>query len=136
MVTIKEYAKKQNKSVQAVYKQLNAKSNQKKLEGHIYKNEINGKMTTFLDEVAEEILSNSSKEAPVVLEKITSNERIESLEAENKALLIKIAELQEALLKEKDTVKLLQEDKIKLLEQKNEEQPKKKTLWQFLKGEK
>ena len=48
---------------------------------------------------------------------------------ENKALLLKVAELQEALLKEKDQVKLLQNEKIELLEAKNQKAEKK--WWQF-----
>lgn len=57
------------------------------------------------------------------------DEEIQRLEMENKALLLKVAELQEALLKEKDQVKLLQNEKIELLEAKNQKAEKK--WWQF-----
>lgn len=132
MVTIKEYAKKQNKTVQAVYKQLNAKSNKQRLEGHIYKNEINGKMTTFLDEEAEAILNNASKEAPIVIEKDNRNERIEELENQVKQLQAKIIELEERNsddLRESQKRILELTDKLLLLETK--EPPKKKHWWQW-----
>lgn len=126
MVTIKEYATSCNKSVQAVYQQMKRKENSEALEGHVFTRKINNKNTKMLDEIAVDILDESSKQSPLVVTQVENTEEIEKLRNENKNLLLKIAELQEsllaektALLNEKDQVKLLQQEKINLIEQKN-----------------
>lgn len=123
MVSIKEYAKNKGVSYEAVRKQVNRYKND--LAGHIEK--VN--RTQYLDEEAVAFLDNKRAENPIVIMDIERDEEIQRLEMENKALLLKVAELQEALLKEKDQVKLLQNEKIELLEAKNQKAEKK--WWQF-----
>lgn len=129
MITIKEYAEKQGKSVQAVYKQIRAKENAALLENHIFLQKVGNKTVKVLDDEAIEILNNASRQAPTVILQNSKDELIETLQAEkdqlaneNKALLVKVAELQEQLLQEKDNVKLLQQEKIALLEEKQDDQ--------------
>lgn len=74
-------------------------------------------------------LDSKRAESPIIIMESGKDEEIQRLEMENKALLLKVAELQEALLKEKDQVKLLQNEKIELLEAKNQKAEKK--WWQF-----
>lgn len=137
MITIKEFAELHGKSVQAVYKQIKSKENATLLEGHIFTEKINNKSVKMLDDVAVQILNDASKQSIQVIMQNDDRERIEQLETENKTLLIKIASLQEELIntqkelsKEKDNVKSLQNEKIELLEQKNELKTK---WWQFWK---
>lgn len=145
MVTVKEYAEQQGKSVQAVYKQMRAKENAALLENHIFLQKIGNKTAKVLDDEAVEILNNASKQAPTVVLKNDKDEQIEALKAEkellaneNKVLLVKVAELQEQLLQEKDNIKLLQQEKIALLEEKQDnqnQQPEdevKETFWSRL----
>lgn len=139
MITIKEYAELHGKSVQAVYKQLKSKENATLLEGHIFTEKINNKNVKMLDDIAVQILNDASKQSIQVIMQNDDRERIEQLETENKTLLIKIASLQEELIttqkelgKEKDNVKVLQSEKIELLEQKNQQESKTK-WWKFWK---
>lgn len=125
MISIKDYAKEHNITYEAVRKQI--KRYQKELDGHISK--IN--RTKFLDDFAVEFLNEKRKNNPVVIIEANKDERIQQLSEENKALLLKIADLQEQLLKEKDNVKLLQEEKIRLLERSHEE--KKSIFFKFFK---
>lgn len=129
MITVKEYAEQQGKSVQAVYKQIRAKENAALLENHIFLQKVGNKTAKVLDDEAVEILNNASRQAPTVVLQNGKDELIETLQAEkeqlaneNKALLVKVAELQEQLLQEKDNVKLLQQEKITLLEEKQDDQ--------------
>lgn len=138
MITIKEFAELHGKSVQAVYKQLKSKENATLLEGHIITKKINNKNIKMLDDIAVQILNDASKQSIQVIMQNDDRERIEQLETENKTLLIKIASLQEDLIntqkelsKEKDNVKILQNEKIELLEKK--EEPQQKKWWQFWK---
>ncbi|MCM1264233.1 MAG: hypothetical protein NC313_16095 [Butyrivibrio sp.] len=124
MLTIKEYAEKSGKSVQAVYKQIKAKENATLLEGHILLRKIGGKTIKVLDDDAVKVLDEASRQAPTVVLQSGKDDMIERLQeekeqlaSENKALLVKIAELQEQLIHEKDNVKLLQQEKIELLEE-------------------
>lgn len=123
MVSLKEYAKNKGVSYEAVRKQVNRYKDE--LKGHITK--VN--RTQYLDEEAVAFLDSKRAESPIVIMESGKDEEIQRLEMENKALLLKVAELQEALLKEKDQVKLLQNEKIELLEAKNQKAEKK--WWQF-----
>lgn len=114
MVTLKEYAKSKNITYEAVRKQVNRYKSE--LEGHIFKE----KRTQYLDEVAVEFLNNKRTENPIVIIETAKDEEIQRLQEENKMLLIKVSQLQDALLAEKDNVKALQEEKILLLEEKRE----------------
>lgn len=122
MVTLREYAKSKNISYEAVRKQVNRYK--KDLEGHIIKE----KRTQYLDDDAVAFLDSKRVESPIIVAEIEKDEEIQRLHNENKNLLIKVAQLQDDLLKEKDQVKLLQTEKIELLEEKNEES-KKKRFW-------
>lgn len=138
MVTIKEYAKTKGVSYEAVRKQVKRYHNE--LKGHISKvGRVN-----YLDEKAAEFLDSKRAESPIIIMETAKDEQIQRLQDENKALLIKVAELQDQLLKEKDAVKLLQSEKIELLqarEEKKEEETKQeqeeskeiKKWWQFWK---
>lgn len=123
MVSLKEYAKNKGVSYEAVRKQVNRYKDE--LKGHISK--VN--RTQYLDEEAVAFLDGKRAESPIIIMESGKDEEIQRLEMENKALLLKVAELQEALLKEKDQVKLLQNEKIELLEAKNQKAEKK--WWQF-----
>lgn len=134
MISIKDYAKSQNVSYEAVRKQVNRYK--KDLEGHIYK----VGRTQHLDDKAVEFLDSKRMENPVVVIKTSKDEEIQRLSDENKTLLMKIAELQDLLLQEKDNVKLLQQEKIALLEEKKEtqspqptEEKKRTSLWHIFK---
>lgn len=139
MITIKEYAESHGKSVQSVYKQMKSKENATLLDGHIVVEKINNKNVKMLDDVAVQILDDASKQSIQVVLQNEDKETIERLEEENKKLLLKIASLQEELINtqkelnnEKDNVKLLQSEKIELLEKKDEPQQK-KSWWKFWK---
>ena len=123
MGSLKEYAKNKGVSYEAVRKQVNRYKDE--LKGHISK--VN--RTQYLDEEAVAFLDSKRAESPIIIMESGKDEEIQRLEMENKALLLKVAELQEALLKEKDQVKLLQNEKIELLEAKNQKAEKK--WWQF-----
>lgn len=123
MVSLKEYAKNKGVSYEAVRKQVNRYKDE--LKGHISK--VN--RAQYLDEEAVAFLDSKRAESPIIIMESGKDEEIQRLEMENKALLLKVAELQEALLKEKDQVKLLQNEKIELLEAKNQKAEKK--WWQF-----
>lgn len=125
MVSIREYAQNKGVSYEAIRKQVNRYRND--LDGHISK--IN--RTQYLDEIAVEFLDSKRSENPIVVMETERDEEIKRLESENRALIVKVAELQDALLKEKDLVKLLQSEKIELLESKNHKSEKE--WWQFWK---
>ncbi|ELU5588343.1 hypothetical protein SCB17_002829 [Clostridium perfringens] len=59
-----------------------------------------------------------------ILLRVSNNEEIQWLSSKNKALLMKIAEPQEALLQEKYSVNFLQQEKIVLLESQSEREEK------------
>ena len=123
MVTIKEYAKNKGVSYEAVRKQLNRYSGE--LKGHITK----VGRTQYLDDDAVQFLDSKRAENPIIVMESSKDEELQRLEAENKTLLLKIAELQDELLREKDQVKQLQIEKIELLEAKTE-----KKRWGFWKS--
>lgn len=115
MISMKDYASENNVSYEAVRQQVKRYKNE--LEGHI----IQVSRTRYLDEEAVAFLDERRKKNPVVVMERTKDEEVERLEQENKMLLLKVAQLQEDLLKEKDQVKVLQGEKIALLEeQKNQ----------------
>ncbi len=120
LLTIKEYAKKKNVSYEAVRKQI-----QKYKDGELKDHIIRKNKTQYLDEFAVDFLDNRRRESPIMLVQMDKDEEIQRLTDENRMLLVKIAELQDALLKEKDEVKVLQQEKIELLEQKSKEPERK-----------
>ena len=118
LISIKEYAKNKKVSYEAVRKQIQ-KYKDDELKDHIIKQ---GK-AQFLDEYAVDFLDNRRRESPIMVVQLDKDEEIERLKAEKEVLILKVAELQEALLHEKDQVKFLQEEKIKFLEEKAEKKP-------------
>ena len=118
MITLRDYAKDKGISYEAVRKQVVRYKDD--LQGHVSKHN----RTQYLDDDAVAFLDAKRAESPIVIIEADKDAEIERLERENKRLLIKIAELQESLLQEKDAVKVLQYEKIKLLEQSKEEQSK------------
>lgn len=125
METIKEYAERKNVTYEAIRKQVTRYS--KELKGHIIKK---GRLQ-YLDEEAIQFLDAKRTESLIVVKEVTKNEEIQRLQADKEMLLVKVAELQELLLKEKDQVKQLQQDKIELMEEKKV--VAKKKWWQVLK---
>lgn len=130
MISLKDYAQKNRISYEAVRKQVNRYRNE--LGEHLIKK---GR-AQYLDETAEAFLDERRATNPIVIIESDKNERLEALENENTQLLIKIAAIQdelirtkEQLLQEKDTVKQLQLEKIELLEDKNSK-TKKRFFWQ------
>ena len=109
LLTVKEYAEIRHKSVQAVYKQMKSKENAAALEGHVHTRKVNNRDVQCLDEEAIRILNAASGNSVQVVLQTEDKERIAELEQEKQQLLIKIAELQDALIREKDKVQLLQE---------------------------
>lgn len=126
MISLKEYAKKKNISYEAVRKQVNRYRDE--LGEHLSKQ---GR-TQFLDEEAEQFLDDKRAANPVIIVEHDKDEQIEQLKAENKNLLLKVAALQEQLLQEKDNVKMLQQEKIELLETRgNDVKEEKKPWWKI-----
>ena len=87
MITIKDYAKQNGISHQAVYQMLGTHKDE--LDPHIVKQ---GR-TRFLTEKAVEILEQYRQQAPIVIDRQDQTERIKELEQERDNLLIKTADL-------------------------------------------
>lgn len=121
MISLKDYAREKGVSYEAIRKQVARYKDE--LEGHIIKE---GR-TQYLDDAAVEFLDHKRATNPVILLEASRDDEVQRLTDENKVLLLKVAELQDALLREKDAVKLLQEDKIALLEDKQQSRP----WWKF-----
>lgn len=113
-VTVKDYADSKGVTVQAVYKQL--KRHEKELENHIHIH----KKKRFLDEYAVDYLTQQSNETPTVILHNDQSDHIDRLEEENKNLLIRIAELQDVIIKKSEKIELLQEERAKFLLGENE----------------
>ena len=110
MISLKDYAREKGVSYEAVRKQVTRYKDE--LEGHITKEN----RTQYLDDAAVEFLNHKRATNSVILMEASRDDEVKRLSEENKALLLKVAELQDSLLKDKDEVKLLQEQKILLLE--------------------
>lgn len=110
MITISEYAKQKGVSYEAINAQIHR--NKEYLKGHIVKK---GR-TRYLTDKAVTFLNEKRQDNPVIVQQVNIDEELENLRVENKNLLIKVAELQEKLIGEQEAVKLLQEEKIILLE--------------------
>ena len=81
MVSIRDYAKMNNVSYEAIRQQV--KRYEDELNGHIIKQN----RTQFLDDVAVDILDQHRKENPVVIINKDTDSRLKQLEDENKNLL-------------------------------------------------
>ena len=116
VISIKDYAKQKNISYEAVRQQV--VRYKRELDGHLIKD---GRQQ-FLDEEAVAFLDAKRQKNPVAIIQMDKDERIEKLEEENKTLLQRVALVQDELLKEKDKVQTLLDEKkeeIKLLEAQN-----------------
>lgn len=87
MITVKQYAEERGITIQAVHQSMNGKRKKERLDGHVQV--IDG--IKWLDEEAVAILDESRNRSPIVWEKADANERIQELEREREAMLIKIA---------------------------------------------
>lgn len=117
VITLRDYAKQNNISYEAVRKQV--VRYQDELAGHL----IRDGRQQFLDEEAVAFLDARRQKNPVAIIQIEKDEKIEQLENENKQLLLKLATVQDALLAEKDKTDVLlaeKRDEIALLEADNE----------------
>ena len=92
MKTVKEYANSVGKSHQSVYKQLNSKKNKERLENHVWKQDG----TTYLDDVAIDIL-NESRQMSQIQNDIQAHEANDNLRKEVNDLKNKIINLQDEL---------------------------------------
>ena len=86
MITIRDYAKENNVSYEAIRKQI--KRYEDELNGHIIKQN----RTQFLDDIAVAILDQHRRENPVIIVNQDTDSRLKQLEDENKNLLIKVAQ--------------------------------------------
>lgn len=111
MISMKEYAKQKGITYEAVRKQVSRYKEE--LEGHISKSN----RTQYLDDEAVAFLDKKRAESPIIIMEQNKDDEILRLQDENKALLLKVAELQDALIHEKDRVQQLQDEKIALLEE-------------------
>ena len=127
-LTVREYADKHGKTVQAVYKQLQSKTLRTELAGHIKRRKRGNKYVLMLDEDAQAALTSSSRETPTIVQQIDNQERLDELERQVQVLTTKLLEVQDLLIKEQQTVKELQQKNISLLEEKAA--PTKKHWWQ------
>ena len=126
MITIRDYAKENNVSYEAIRKQI--KRYEDELNGHIIKQN----RTQFLDDIAVAILDQHRRENPVIIVNQDTDSRLKQLEDENKNLLIKVAQQADKISQLNEDLKnkieqmtsLLLEDKEKtlLLEQKKNQE--------------
>lgn len=117
VITLRDYAKKNNISYEAVRKQV--VRYQEELAGHLIKD---GRQQ-FLDEEAVAFLDARRQKNPVAIIQIGKDEKIEQLDEENKILLQQLATVQDKLLREKEKTAALLDEKnaqMALLEADNE----------------
>lgn len=124
MVTLKEYAARSHVTYEAV-RQL-VKTHEKALAGHIHKQ---GR-ARVLDDEACAYLDSVRKSNPVVILAESRDEEIDRLTAENKALMVQVMQLQDALLQERKRVSELQAAEVARLQ----EAQKPKGFWARLFG--
>lgn len=103
VITLRDYAKQNNISYEAVRKQVVRYADE--LGDHIIKD---GRQQ-FLDEEAVAFLDSKRQKNPVAIIQMDKDAQIKSLRNEKEALLIKIASIQDELLQEKNKVAQLQE---------------------------
>lgn len=118
MMTFKQYASRCGISYEAV-RQL-CRTHAEELQGHIHKE---GRART-LDDEGVSILDKARGGNPVVVMQQSRDEELQALREENKALLLKVAALQDELLQERGKVAELQEAEVKRLQAVAEEQPR------------
>ena len=92
IISIKDYAKSRNRTVQGVYQQISRKNNAELLKEHIITKEVGNRKVKFLDEYAVKVLDQSRNSVPAVIISTDKDEEIQALQVENKNLLVKVAE--------------------------------------------
>lgn len=92
MLTIRDYADRHHITYEAVRRQIAQYSDE--LGEHVI---VKGNRK-YLDDFAVEFLNDHRQDRPIIVADTSRDEQIAAAEAENKNLLIKIAELQERLL--------------------------------------
>lgn len=114
-MTIRDYAKERGISYESARKSV------RRFEGDLKGHTRMDGRTMLLDEEAVALLDEKRRGNPIVVVNEEKREEVERLRAENTALLHKIAELQDALLAEKDKVSGLLEEKMALLEERKQD---------------
>lgn len=119
MITIKDYAKQKGVSYEAIRKQI--KRYEDELEGHLVKQN----RFLMLDDEAVRFLDSKRSENPVIVYEQNKDEELEQLRHENKVLLIQmntvqdqLGKVQQKLIAEMNTTKLLTSEKVQYLEYK------------------
>ena len=108
MITVKEFAKKQHRTVQAVYQSIDRYKIQ--LDGHIQKI---GR-TSYLDDDAVAFLESKREQNPVVIYQQDKDEELEQLRKNADVMKAKIAELQEKINKGQENYIALQAENAEL----------------------
>ena len=106
-VTLKDYAESRGISYEAVRKQVSR--HREALDGHITKR---GK-TQLLDDEGVAYLDEHRSDKVIMMQPVV-NEDVRRLEAENKALLVKVAQLQEVIIQKGDQLLQIQREKHEL----------------------
>ena len=109
MITVKEFAKRQHRSVQAIYQSIDRYRLQ--LEGHITK----VGRTSYLDDEAVAFLETKREQNPVVIFQQDKDEELERLRQNADVMKAKIAELQETVNKSQQDYIALQKENSRLL---------------------
>ncbi|WP_281519244.1 hypothetical protein [Acidaminococcus timonensis] len=125
MITIKDYAKQKGVSYEAIRKQI--KRYEDELEGHLVKQN----RFLMLDDEAVRFLDSKRSENPVIVYEQNKDEELEQLRHENKVLLIQmntvqdqLGKVQQKLIAEMNTTKLLTSEKVQYLEYKAQAEQK------------
>lgn len=125
MITIKDYAKQKGVSYEAIRKQI--KRYEDELEGHLVKQN----RFLMLDDEAVQFLDSKRSENPVIVYEQNKDEELEQLRHENKVLLIQmntvqdqLGKVQQKLIAEMNTNKLLTQEKVQYLEYKAQSEQK------------
>ncbi len=108
MITVKEFAKKQHRTVQAVYQSIDRYKIQ--LDGHIQKI---GR-TSYLDDDAVAFLESKREQNPVVIYQQDKDEELETLRKNADVMKAEIAKLLKEASKSKDEYTALLEEKHRL----------------------
>lgn len=135
MITIKDYAKQKGVSYEAIRKQI--KRYEDELEGHLVKQN----RFLMLDDEAVQFLDSKRSENPVIVYEQNKDEELEQLRHENKVLLIQmntvqdqLGKVQQKLIAEMNTTKLLTQEKVQYLEYKAQAEQKELQLQDLAKA--
>lgn len=112
LITLKDFAKDQNISYEAVRKQVVRYAEE--LSGHIVKRN----RTQYIDDYAIKFLKEKRRESPIIVQNIDQAEEIEDLKSQVESLRGQLMTAQNELLKAKDQIIGLQEESKELLEDK------------------